>query len=522
MVVTGGGKWNKVEFSSLDLWVMVTIFLSYSYYKVTGRLPRLYIKVKLLVRRLRGAPSSTRIVQAFFLLALYFIVLNVFKVLSLQTHGYDMAYVHRGLYHPYVNEKWLFCEICKNQTYFGDHLSFVFVPLSYLFSLFKSEILIESFKVISIFLGLFILFKAFILEGKSKALKFFFPTLFIILCNRSLRNSLLWNFREDHLLFLFLSIMIFGIVRRKNLLVFLGAILGLITKEQVGLIIMATAPVYFYYLEGPWKKRLFYSFTLFLCGGVYFAVAMKLLIPFFAEAAHESNNIVGRFSKFGSTPQEIIYNVITTPKYILEITLSLVNKMNVKYLFLMIAPYVFFLRRGAIWLVPASVTLMLNMISPLPNEKMMIFHYDLPALPFLITALFVGLSKAKVNNSSLIWACIIGLSFSGRWPLAGVKFPRLDLVQTSLRLNSLPHNYNYASSIKNLAKILSVKSAIPIDFKSCKDKACIVKMLNRNRIDRVILDLREEREALFYEIIKNQFKSIEIGNQIIQVNITNE
>ncbi|HLO52442.1 MAG TPA: DUF2079 domain-containing protein [Kamptonema sp.] len=145
-----------------------------------------------------------------------------------------------------------------------------------------------------------------------------------------------------------------------------------------------------------------------LCGGIalvvgiaWFLIATQKLIPYFSgsEAAG-----VWRYTYLGNSVKEIAINLLLKPQLILG---KIFSFDTVKYLFLLVLPIIWLLfpftdkKLGMRYLTPlvcAVPTLAVNILSDVPFQRSMAYHYSLPVIPFLF---LVAIAKEEAIRKKL-------------------------------------------------------------------------------------------------------------------------
>ncbi|MDF0556334.1 DUF2079 domain-containing protein [Kamptonema sp. UHCC 0994] len=145
------------------------------------------------------------------------------------------------------------------------------------------------------------------------------------------------------------------------------------------------------------KRRLCGSIALII-GVAWFLIATQQLIPYYSgsEAAG-----VWRYTYLGNSVREIILNLLLKPQLILGKIFSL---DTIKYLFLLILPLIWLLlpfpdkKLGWRYLTPLVCTvptLAVNILSDVPFQRSMAYHYSLPVIPFLLLA---AIAKEEISK----------------------------------------------------------------------------------------------------------------------------
>jgi len=417
----------------------------------------------------------------------------------MRTHAYDLTFLHQSLFFAFDTLP-LRCDICLNGSFFGEHISpslFLVAPFTQWFRWDELVFLLQ----ISIVLGPLL---ALLYLGPSSKFKTSLGLILVLLlCNRSLRNTLIWDFREDHLAFGFLVLAWLSLYRQRYtafLLLNLGAI-G--CKENIFIIVLASIPTLLYakplLVPDPIRKRL--ALQLALLSSIWGVLTFAHFIPSWNVGVEDQNNIVLRFSHFGSTPQEVLITLLTSPSaWWSLIQEKVLHPDALKYLFLLFGPYAyfFFTQPGWIWwMVPILPGLAMNLLSGANTQIMMQFHYDLILLPFLILGLVFGI---RHRGQLPTWALIVALGLSGRWmgydlwrDLPNLKGSQVSFLR-SIESEGPPlaaplSQMAWLSHVRNLRELRTPQGLPP------KDSSHALKgWTNKNSVDRTAL---EGRGAVF-------------------------
>lgn len=466
LVIFGGGYLRtenfKLEIGSVDPWAIGCIIISLIFYKLAKLQPLSYQLFKDVIRRTQTQKSFYTILLFLFISTF---LTHIFKHLNFQTNLYDMAYVHQALFYPFEG-KLLQCDVCKFGTYLSDHISFSLFIITPITALFKNDYIIFFLQKCFIFVPIFLLIKKGPLAGKKWL---YSSILIIIFCNRSLRNSLFWDFREDHIGFCFLLLSLLSLYLRKYFCYFLFLIIALFSKEHIGLITSGISIPLLFDKEfiSSKRDRIYLATSTFILSLSISIISFKFLFPLFTIQDQSINNVVSRFAEFGSTPSEVIFNVLKSPTHWVNLIQRFINVKSLKYVLLVILPYFLFLRKAYIWLIPVFMGVALNIISPLPNEKMMIFHYDLIWLAIAIFALTLGFSRINIQrfeSKELMLGLILAIALSGRWPLYYIKDFSLENIRDSYFLSTLKRTGTIAASKKYIAHLTDFPSIRVLDY----------------------------------------------------------
>lgn len=519
MILSGGTILQiggaKIELASVDLWAITSMVIGSFYWRKTRSLPFSFGIVSNWAWRII---ESDKAKQIFWCLVIFFslilFVVHSIKHLGLNTHAWDMGYVNQAIFYPF-GPQFLNCDMCKTYTYLSEHISFSLMLLAPLFSVFKSNFLVFAVEVLLVTAAIVVAISKGPIKNKERI---WWVIFFIIICNRSLRNSLIWDFREDHVGFFFLLLSLTALYCKRFILYFLCLIGALLSKEHIGLMTAFLAfPICFDSTLGLKRQHKFWlSAGTVAMSLVWVIVAFKILFPYYTAIDQSQSNIVLRFGQYGQTPKDILLNVLFTPQYWWEILRGSFLKMGaIKYIVLMLGPYMYFLRKGFWWLFPAFAGLALNIMSPLSNERMMIFHYDLVILPYLIIGLLVGVKALSKDETTLkrhlFIGAVIAISLSGRWPLFYIKSFNFNNFKSSIFLSQIQTEKTVAANYKTLAQLTHLPHLRSFEDGNGKliwgMESCLHRFSCIREVEVIVLDrLNDSDQELFTLLIKESWK----------------
>lgn len=443
--VTGGqvfqSSFGKLEVSSLDPWILVIVVLAL----VRGRWGDGPVKERFiaLVRWMQRPRVSEKGFHIFLwsVFGLLFLA-HVLKHWSLSTHSFDMTLIHQPLFHP-LGPPLLRCDPCFRGTYFGEHQAWTFFLIAPLVSWLRSDEVVFAIQALLFAVPLWLGFK----YGPLRNLKsYWWVGVLILLCCRTMRQDMTWDFREDNLAFAFL-IGTCICLYRGWLLPYAGFLsLALLSKENVGFVtLLLVAPIW---LDRslPLSKRdrwMFTGVTLIL-SLAWILVLFTYLMPKVAKGQEYHQNISLRLPHLGSSPRAVVLTALTQPWKVLAIVWKIAfSKAGIKYLVTLLGPFVIFLRRGWPWALPALVGITMNLLFG-STQINLEFHYQLIVIPFLFMAAWVAMSRWDKTPRAWVAPLVLALMFSARWPGFEIRkyFPSKEQVQQHFFLRNLPTDEN--------------------------------------------------------------------------------
>lgn len=395
---------------------------------------------------------------------------HLFKHWGLETDGYDVGFVNQPLFYPFDSSP-MWCALCLNKTYLADHLVLSFYLLAPITSLFKSDELIIFLQYLLVFLPIVILIKNGPLKNRKEL---WILAALLVLAHRSLRNGLVFDFREDQIAFAGFLLSCIAFYNKKTIWGFVSLFIALASKENMALVsFFVSVPILFDKEIGYTKKeRYTYASIISIVSVLWFVFTFIYIMPFFRDGAQTDSVILMRLPGLGSTPLEIVTNSFRNPIPLLSfIFKSIFTISHVKYAVIMLFPFALFSWRAWPWLVPVLPGLGMNLISAVPNQRFMTFHYDFNVLPFLLFAGVYGLSKfPKDIVVKYAWPILLfGLTFAGRSPMLHVvnHFPKMVSNFSHERfLNSIQSDEIVGMSMRSVGQLSHIKNIRVLSFPS--------------------------------------------------------
>jgi len=479
LVITGGFVLRiphlYLDLSSVDTFAMIALVLFAFFHRRIAEKSKVYFFWNQDAFR-----EDTRPLSSFFwgVFGILFLA-HVGKHWSLLTDGFDLTFLHQALFHPF-SHPFFSTDMSHSGSMMGEHLVFSLVPLSIFTQFLRSDELIFLIQALAVAVPLyFLLFKS-ALSSRIRAV--LLVPVILVLANASLRQSLIFDFREDSFAFLGLMISILGSLNGKIAQYLLGFFIAILAKEHVFLITLAFSPILVLSREIGFSKKTKWALALFtaLASVIYGALAFRILIPYFNPTLQTSGTtIVLRLHQFGDTPNAILENILLHPINWFRLLGNFLSKDALLYLAKMLVPLLPFLffREAFLFSVPGLVGMAINVFSGHHGQTSMQFHYDLVVFPFLFTGLCVGvwhqytegfLRPSDPKRSQKALACILlAFCFSGKWPLFQLThfFPTGAEIQARLELLKLDHAIPVVTSVRLSAQVTQHNELLIFDPK---------------------------------------------------------
>lgn len=546
MIVTGGAKFKlkqaTLEASQVDVWIAIAGILTALEFKInSGRVPMLaqwILKIRdgLLSFATAGKfprLSSHRIIIVILLfLTFLFSLIHIERHLSFFTNIMDMGVIHHVIANT-LNGRFMACDTCPNGTYLSDHLAFILPWVSPLLWLVNRPEIIFIFQSALIALTLYLLLVWGPL-GKNP-LRWVFAV-FIILCHPALRNAWIWDFREDHLAFFFLSLCALAVWNRNLLALTFFTFCSLLCKENIAFLFPLFFGFYFYLGPHPKEKplaepRVTLSLVILTLSAIVWAYfSLQILLPHFSGSASAPHQMMSRIEGMGNSSKDLLQKFFSKPFYFIELIFKgMFSRNGIHYLISLLGPWIFLSYRNWPWLFVAIPGILMNLISSAGTQLSMLFHYELIIFPFLIMALLKGVSKASPRQ--MAWGLFIALLFSGRWPGLHVRefWPtRSDLTHRDW-ISTLPQDSILAANDQLFAQVAHRPGlrllTFPSGFQNTSSADLALQLFNNHsRSDFTeipghgvheakyfLLDLKRPNEAKLFKILKGKGNFFELS-----------
>lgn len=388
-------------------------------------------------------------------------VAHLLRHWGLYTNAYDTTFVHQAL--KFWNEKpLLHCDLCIGGSYFGEHATFSFLALGPLVRLLRSDEWIFSFQFLCLFLPALIL----ITHGPIKNLKsYWFIPIIALISFRAFRNSMVWDFREDHLAFLFLTFSLLALYNHRLIAYFLCMVGALLSKENIGIVVFLSSFAIAWSSLLPYvpAQRKKIALATALISLAYLVLAWGYLMPQFNSAAPQASNLVQRFPGMGATDKEVITHLLTSPAAWWKMaSWILFQSSSFKYILLCLLPFIYFFRHAPLFLIPVSGGMLMNLVSNALTQRSLQFHYELVFLPFLLFGFLLGLKKQSENQNQTVAVFLLPVTLAlvgfGKSPLWEVRsyWPQRPNLETSFFLRAFRTRTTVAADDISLAQLTHI------------------------------------------------------------------
>ncbi|EQC43257.1 DUF2079 domain-containing protein [Bacteriovorax sp. Seq25_V] len=517
IIITGGYKFQigkaKVDLTNTDVpGLLFLLLISIGYiFKL-----EYFLKIKKFMLVWYAKITEEKNSRSLFNITLLYLTVttflgHVFKQYSFQSHGLDQVFIHQPLFYPWFKEKLLFCSVCPNNTFFGEHINFTFLLVAPLTSLFKSDILVFLINVFLLYGGMYLLITKGPLRNKAN---YWFVSLLILCSARTYRNAGIWDLREDHFAFFFMVLALIAIYRKNISIYFMSVVLVLISKENMSYLVpFLIFPLLLEKdLDYSKKARVYLSLGTVMLSLIWMKLSFAYVFPYFNNNMPPSANIVDRFDGIAKSTGELVIKILTDyhvqKKLIVERVLTV---GGIKYVAILLLPFLISCRKRWYWIIAASPIIGMNLLSYAGTQKMMIFHYDLVIIPILSMGVLYAI---KNHDKYLPVYLLAALMVSGRWPSqylsknvpSGTTYNKvkfLKSIDTKERVCTSWKNLAYLSHLEDVC-VLTFNSLTREDFyKENYDRAYYGGAVKKDSL--LIIDLSEQKQASIYKIIRKEY-----------------
>lgn len=288
---------------------------------------------------------------------------------------------------------------------------------------------------------------------------------FLFLMNPLVQLTNLYDFHAITLATTLLLASFYFLIKKKYLLLTLFLILSAITKEQVWLI---TSIFGLPLLFQKTKKIKLLGAGIMLFSLTIFTFLILYAIPINLGGQHFA---LSYYSEFGSSPIQVISNIIFSPQKIIPVIFETSRLEYLKNLFIPLG-FVSFL--SPVFLIFAIPDLLIDLLSNNPQLRQIYYQYSAAITPFVFVSAIFAIKKIikffpKIPKIYIAAYLLIFTFFSAYsyGPLPGAKNPNIDMFIEPQKnreviekfLSRIPEKYSVAAT-NNLGSHLSQRQTI--------------------------------------------------------------
>ncbi|MBW4424982.1 MAG: DUF2079 domain-containing protein [Nostoc desertorum CM1-VF14] len=315
----------------------------------------------------------------------------------------------------------------------GDHAAFILYPISLLYKIHPSEYWLFLVQALGLAFGCLPIYLLSLQAGLSipysRAISLsylLYPALF--------NTNFFTDFRPESIAVPALLWAMWAAIEKCTYQLFFAIGLVLICKDSLSLTVIAF---------GIWlllQHRRVYGLSCIIIGLCWYIFTIGYLTPFLRGG--QAGGVVF-YASLGSSPKQIIINILSNPNLILGKFLS---PDALFYYFLLLLPVFIGLHwKQILVLIPALPMLLLNIISDYAPQRDLVHHYSLPIFPFIIVWLIYSIKKYQQEKKRhwlkpkiLIFSAIISFFVLAKYDFFVTRYlpnlPNLPALSTAVSL----------------------------------------------------------------------------------------
>jgi uncharacterized membrane protein len=418
LILTGGVR-KPIELSQVDVFGIALLAISfYRFRRGLEILPQFVRRALDILFKVYSRNSLKAVTVLFLIMTLLYVSIQQARFLSFKTNAYDMSFVERAIWSVAhgENEKFLSSSMCRGGTYLGEHFSPILALISPLYFLYDHPIWSFLAQALLILSGLFFIRTIGEQLGLPKKITAMFVLAYILY--QPVRSALIFNLKEDAFFIPSLFILIVGDLKSKPVLVYLGALIALLTKENAPIALSLWA-----LLTIPFGKLRVHKIIVLIASVSFFLFHSLFLSAYFA-GGEKSAMIATRLGYLGSTPAEVLTTLFFRPMFVAsQLTRGFIDIHTAKYLWLVLGSFVYLFKfaniksPGNAYLASGYLLIFLNILF---TPQRVGFHYELIAIPFLFVGGLLNAQQIK-KQSSIPFFILILMATYGRSPLLELR-----------------------------------------------------------------------------------------------------
>jgi uncharacterized membrane protein/uncharacterized membrane protein YbhN (UPF0104 family) len=475
-------------------------------------------KIQRLESIIHAYPQESVLAGLVLMYIIYFTLVSFLRYDNFYTGRFDLGNMVQTVWNTTQGRIFIFTnpngtEIVSRLAFHADFILILLAPFYYLWSSPKVLLLLQT---IFVGCGAFFIYAIGkkVLKNKNLALAFSLA----YLLNPSIQRANIYDFHAVTLATFFLLGAYYFYLKKKYLSFSIAALLAALTKEQIWLII-AIFGVFMIFVK---RKKVFGAFVLLMSLFMFY-----FLIWHAIPSAYGSEHFaLSYFSEFGSSPGDVVKNIILSPDKTLA---RILTPSRIDYLKQLFLPVGFLAVLSPFSMIFALPDLLINLLSRNSQLHQIYYQYTAAISPFIFAGAMMGAEKIKkvfkLPNRYLITYIIImstlGAYFYG--PLPGAVDSNLEMFthpvaeRNSIQeyIASIPESASVTAS-NNIGSHLSEREKIYTLPKGLEEAEYAVFLLtNRSSIIKekeMIEKLRNNSN--YYNIVENDnlviFRKIEL------------
>lgn len=289
---------------------------------------------------------------------------------------YDLGIKSQVIWNTWQG-RWFASSIEVN-NYLGDHLQLVFLLLAPLFSIWEDVRILLLVQSLLLGLGAIPLYRIARRRLGNNWLALAFAAAYLLYPTVGFVNRFDFHPVTFTIFFIFMALDL--LETDHPIWASLFVLLALMSREEVGFTIFALGLYVFFVMK---RRRVG---ALWSIGGLIWSItAVFFVIPFFRGGVSDS---VGRYDWLGGSPGETVITLISHP--ITSALPLLSDPVRQQFLMKLLLPVGFLSILAPLPLAVALPALAYNLLSDVPSQSSIYFHYISPMIPFIFLAAIQG------------------------------------------------------------------------------------------------------------------------------------
>lgn len=330
-----------------------------------------------------------------FTLGIYW--LNSRKYQAFQIYGPDVAKFIQAIWNT-IQGRFLYTSMYQ-ESVLSNHFSPFMAALSPLLLVWRDTRIIFLYQIAGMAAAGYILSRIVSRQRPWLAL----GLLLAFYLNPNLHLVAMHEFSRIALVMPFLALIVYSIYTGKRRLMLVGILLALLCREDNGLIVMGVG-LYFLIVKRDWK----WGIPLAVGGAAWTLVMLKWVIPLFLDDYYTELHY---FSAWGNNWGEMIGSMLRNPIRVLQTMFDAGSLAAIFKALIPLAVFTPFLGFDYLFICLPLVSLML--ISSEPDMHVLGRWYMAPILPFLFSAVAVGLNRLSIKRAKILVALILVATAAG-------------------------------------------------------------------------------------------------------------
>ncbi|GEM_PF-834933 len=304
---------------------------------------------------------------------------SIHKHLSINSHP-DLGIFDNVLWNT-IHGRVLYSSVLQ-RNFLGEHVAPVLLLLVPIYRIFPSPCTLLAVQAMALAIAAF---PVFWIGAEKLGRRPAYVLLVAYFVNRAILGAAFFDFHEIALAVPLLSFALYYSEHRRDAAFLIALFAALLCKEEVALIVGAFG-VYLWMRRG-WGRL---PLVLMAVGILVFLIDYQIVLPMFRGRPAP---YVDRYSYLGDTIPAIVHTMLRHPVFVIQ---HVLEPAKLTYLLQLFGSVAFLPLLSPIYLVPVAPTLVRIVMSGLPPEYSMDFHYSAELIPFVFFSAVFGARRLSV------------------------------------------------------------------------------------------------------------------------------